>query len=214
MYSAATIILSALLALSPVYSAPLPAQVVPNLPAQADLTDAFAQVAKGIDTITGRDPTYGNENDYGMFLNTYVPIATTLNNVIGADNVLAIDVLADRACVAGPNQGSVCNELLSYAYAWYAFQQKSKTYEEAAAILGPNNMAIFADDLRVLCLGYDSDGAGQVEKESCQLIAQDVDVLANAIIGDSALSEDDTNSNTFETYGISKLLPAPSQILP
>lgn len=108
-------------------------QAVPDLPAQADLADASRQILSNVGAASGR---YQNFNNYGTFLQTLVPVAKTLDSTIGADNVLAIDILADRLCIAGQGQGSLCNELIAYAYAWYRVQQYGKTYRELATILG------------------------------------------------------------------------------
>lgn len=44
-------------------------------------------------------------------------------------------------------------------------------------------MAQLSSDLHVLCLGDES--TGQFNKEICQFVLEDVDVLANSIIGTS-----------------------------
>lgn len=44
-------------------------------------------------------------------------------------------------------------------------------------------MKILSDDLRVLCLGPDSDGLNSTPGELCQRVAEDIDVLANSLIG-------------------------------
>jgi hypothetical protein len=89
--------------------------------------------------VTKYSGTYAsNKNHYGELVNAYVPLSATLDQAIGQENVIAIDVLADRACIAAPDQGSLCNELLAYAYAWYAIQMKGKTGQDLATILGVN----------------------------------------------------------------------------
>jgi hypothetical protein len=112
-------------------------QVVPDLPAQADLVTAETAVKAYADKYSGRR---GASNDYGDFINSLVPISNVLESTIGEDNVIAIDVLADRLCIAGQFQGSLCNELISYAYSWIVFQEKGKTYQQMAEILGVSNL--------------------------------------------------------------------------
>jgi hypothetical protein len=176
-------------------------QVVPNLPQQADLTTAQTYVNAAVTEYSG---TYDSDLDhYGDLINQLVPVANTLNSAIGVDNVIALDVLADRLCIAAPDQGSLCNELLSYAYAWYAIQQKGKTWQQLAVILGvsrpfrhtilasrianlnplqASNMKILANDLRVGCLSADSQKFSNAQYEICQLVAFDADNLANSVI--------------------------------
>lgn len=40
------------------------------------------------------------------------------------------------------------------------------------------------DDLHVLCIGEETNG-GQFNKELCQILLQDTDILANSLIGES-----------------------------
>jgi hypothetical protein len=109
-------------------------QIVPDLPMQADLAMAQTYVNTAVTKYSG---TYNSNKDiYGEMINSYIPLSDTADAVIGADNVLAIDVLADRACIAAADQGSLCNELLAYAYAFYAIQLQGKTGRELATILG------------------------------------------------------------------------------
>lgn len=56
--------------------------------------------------------------------------------VITPEAVNQIDILADRLCIAGAGQGSLCNELLAYAYAWGVAQQNGWTYGFVAESLG------------------------------------------------------------------------------
>jgi hypothetical protein len=124
-----------LLALPFALAAPLQSrqQVVPDLPAQADLATAAAVVHHYAYYGTGRHAQY---NDIGIFVNSLVPLSSTLDSIIGGDQVTAIDVLADRLCIAGQNQGSLCNELLAYAYSWIVIQEKGRTGRQLAQILG------------------------------------------------------------------------------
>jgi hypothetical protein len=108
-------------------------QLIPDLPAQADLAMAGAKVHTIAYFASGRHAQF---NNYGIWLNSLVPISSTVDSVIGKDQVTAIDVLADRLCIAGQNQGSLCDELLSYAYSWVVIQEKGKTGRELAQILG------------------------------------------------------------------------------
>lgn len=87
-------------------------------------------------------------------------------------------------------------------------------------------MRTINDDLNVLCFGDESVHDFYVEL--CQVALEDVDVLANSIIGDSVslpstanhaitdiskeLSEDNNNSNSLEYFGLANLLPAPQNI--
>jgi len=207
--------LTALSLVIPTLSTPIPqlGQLIPDLPAQADLSTAQVYVASAITTFSG---TYNdNRNHYGELINSYIPVANTLDSVIGRDNVIALDVLADRACIAAADQGSLCNELLSYAYAWYIMQTKGKTGKEMATILGPNNMRILANDLRVLCLSENSQKHGNEQYELCQLVAFDADNIANSIIdvSDNNNAENAGNSNSLEYFGLANLLPTPTTIV-
>lgn len=124
-----------LLALPFVFAAPFVPrqQIIPDLPAQADLALAAARVHHIAYYASGRHAQF---NNYGNFINSLVPISDTVDSIIGADQVTAIDVLADRLCIAGQNQGSLCNELLAYAYAWTVIQEKGMTGKQLAQILG------------------------------------------------------------------------------
>lgn len=127
-------IFTALTTLSLAIAAPLsPKALLPNLPAQADLRTASRQILDEAATFTGRNNQY---NNYGNYLQTVVPVANTLDQTITHDKVTEIDILADRLCIAGKGQGSLCNEIIGYAYAWYVAQQKGKTYQELATIVG------------------------------------------------------------------------------
>lgn len=108
-------------------------QLIPDLPAQADLAYAEDMVRLWSDKITGVNGRY---NYYGDFINTIVPIANTLDQTIGKENVQALDVLADRLCIAGYQQGSTCNELFAYAYSWIVMQEKGMTWRQLAQTLG------------------------------------------------------------------------------
>lgn len=108
-------------------------QAVPNLPPQADLSTAEGKVKAVADEATGRR---GAGNDIGDYVNSLVPIGATLDSLIGKKNVVAIDVLADRLCIAGHAQGSLCSEIIAYAYAWTIMQENGQTYKQMAAILG------------------------------------------------------------------------------
>jgi len=127
--------LISLLALPFALAAPLSSrqQLIPDLPAQADLAMAGAKVHTIAFFASGRHAQF---NNYGNWINSLVPLSATVDSIIGADQVTAIDVLADRLCIAGQNQGSLCNELLSYAYSWVVIQEKGKTGRELAQILG------------------------------------------------------------------------------
>jgi len=119
-----------------VISAPITSrqQLLPDLPAQADLVFAESQVKEFAYHASGR--YNNNENSYGKLINSIVPISDDLDSLIGADNVLALDILADRLCIAGRIQGSLCNEILAYTYSWIAIQSKGKTWAELTQILG------------------------------------------------------------------------------
>lgn len=108
-------------------------QLVPDLPAQADLVYAESKVRSIAFIASGR---HANFNEYGDFINSLVPVANTLDSIIGKDQVTALDVLADRLCIAGQNQGSLCNEIFAYAYSWIVMQEKGKTWKQMAQILG------------------------------------------------------------------------------
>ena len=97
--------LLALTAALSVSSAPVnhvPRQTVP----QANLGDATKQIENAYASAIGResnDPTNADQNQdvIGNMVQNWVPIASDLNEDIGYNNVIAIDVLADRACIAG-----------------------------------------------------------------------------------------------------------------
>jgi hypothetical protein len=113
-------------------------QIVPTLPALG-IPALRKQVLDGVALVSGSEgPDQGGsrKNTYGDALNKYTDFADTVKSVVGADNVHALDVLADQLCIAGANQGSVCNEIFAYAYAWYVAQQKGYTYEFVAKALG------------------------------------------------------------------------------
>lgn len=122
-----------------VLSAPLTArqQLVPDLPAQADLVIAETKVRQIAYDATFR---HANDNDLGYYIRHRVPIDETLDSVIGADQVLAIDILADRLCIAGKNQGSLCAELIAYAYSFIVIQEKGKTWAELTKIIGVSSL--------------------------------------------------------------------------
>jgi hypothetical protein len=82
---------------------------------------------------------------YGDLVNDYIPFADTLKSAITAEKVNEIDILADRLCIAGANQGSLCNELIAYAHAIYVAQQKGWTYQFVSESLGVSSR------LAVLC---------------------------------------------------------------
>jgi hypothetical protein len=65
------------------------------------------------------------------------------------------------------------------------------------------------NDLNVLCVGNEQYNTGI---NLCQMVAEDVDVLANSLIGEGDLSEDNNNSNSLEYFGLSNLLPAPQAL--
>jgi hypothetical protein len=108
-------------------------QLVPDLPPQVDLVYAETMVRSAANKATGANGRY---NYYGDWLNKVVPVANIVASVIGAEQVTAIDVLADRLCIAGYDQGSTCDELFAYAYTWIKMQESGKTYGEMAEILG------------------------------------------------------------------------------
>lgn len=122
-------------ALSLALAAPLVSrqQLVPDLPAQADLVYAETKVRSIAYTATGANGRY---NEYGNFINTLVPVANILASTIGKEQVTALDVLADRLCIAGYDQGSTCDELFAYAYSWVVMQEKGKTWQQMTQILG------------------------------------------------------------------------------
>lgn len=130
---------SSLIALAPLLSlvtaAPLAErqQLIPDLPAQVNLAYAESMVRIWSDKLTGVNGRY---NYNGDFINSIVPVANTLDQAIGKENVVALDVLADRFCIAGYQQGSLCNELFAYAYSWIVMQEHGKTWRELAQILG------------------------------------------------------------------------------
>lgn len=117
------------------YAAPLVSrqQLVPDLPAQVDLVYAETIVRSTAASASGVNGRY---NEYGNYINTLVPIASTLEATIGKDKVTALDVLADRVCIAGYQQGSLCNEIFAYAYSWIVMQEKGKTWKQMTQILG------------------------------------------------------------------------------
>jgi hypothetical protein len=108
-------------------------QSIPDLPTQVDLAYAESMVRVWSDQLTGVNGRYSHLGD---FINKIVPVSKTLDSTIGRDNVVALDVLADRFCIAGYQQGSLCNELFAYAYSWIVMQEKGKTWREMAQILG------------------------------------------------------------------------------
>lgn len=107
--------------------------LVPDLPPQVDLRTASRQVLNVAADWSGRNNQY---NNYGNFLQTVIPVVNTLDQTVGHDKITEIDILADRLCIAGKGQGSLCSEVIAYAYAWYVAQQQGKTYRELATILG------------------------------------------------------------------------------
>lgn len=122
-------------------------QVVPDLPPQVDLVYAETMVRSAAYTATGANGRY---NNYGNWLNKVVPVANIVSSVIGAEQVTAIDVLADRLCIAGYDQGSTCDELFAYAYAWIKMQEGGKTYGEMAKILGVSCTTIYLGALLMI----------------------------------------------------------------
>jgi hypothetical protein len=101
-------------------------------------------------------------------------------------------------------------------------------------------MKILSDDLRVLCLSENSAVHGNEKYELCQLVAFDADNLANSLIGvnvsirdtldprpfqlglkltryalqNGENDENKGNSNSLQYFGLAKLLPAPTTIVP
>jgi hypothetical protein len=116
--------------------------LLPDLPQQADLSSASATLVDFLGKASCRDQQQGQYNDCGRAFQNIVPIANTLDSTIGEPQVLAIDILADRLCIAGRNQGSLCSELIGYAYSWYVLQQNGKTYKELAQILGVSLLSL------------------------------------------------------------------------
>ena len=102
----------------------------------ADLTDLRNQVANTLDAAIQRGGAYDGSSGIATTLNDYIPVSASLDSTIGVNNLVALDVLADKACIAGRNEGSVCNEVLAYAYAWYVAQQDGFTYRQVAHALG------------------------------------------------------------------------------
>ena len=152
--------LFALTAVLSVSSAPVNHVARQTVP-QANLVDATKQIENIYAAAIGResnDPTNPDQNQdvIGNMVQQWIPIASDLNGLIGYNNVIAIDVLADRACIAGAGelytsgrmsrpqltihrllgQGSVCDEVLAYAYALYVAQQNSYTYKTFAKLVG------------------------------------------------------------------------------
>jgi len=81
------------------------------------------------------------------------------------------------------------------------------------------------DDIHVLCVG--DEQPNDVNQETCQVLLEDVDVLANSMIGTAAslcsvtfvtrltkqdISEDTGNTNSLEYFGLADLLPKPQTI--
>lgn len=133
-----------------VIASPIPSprglgQLIPTLPALG-IPAIRTQILGVISDLSGsQSPEEGGSraNTYGDALNKYTDFDQHLHEAIGDDNVNAIDVLADRLCIAGANQGSLCNELFAYAYAWYVAQQNGWTYQFVAESLGVSSLLLF-----------------------------------------------------------------------
>jgi len=203
-FTALAVAVSPLLSLS----APLSSrqQIIPTLP-PLDIPTIRTRIQDSINEAFGVDPAT-REGRYGDFVNTLLPFGETVKAIIGADQVTAIDILADRACIAGFNQGSLCNELLSYAQAWYVAQQNGWTYGFVAQSLGENNMEQIDQALRTACLQPADDVTAQKEGV-CQKLSFALDQNANALIQENTGTEDIGNSNSLEYFGLQNILPAP-----
>lgn len=108
-------------------------QLIPTLPSlgiPAIRDQIHARITQTFGVSGPRDAYYGD------LVNEYIPFADTLKEAITAEKVNEIDILADRLCIAGSGQGSLCNELLAYAHAWYVAQQNGWTYEFVSRSLG------------------------------------------------------------------------------
>jgi hypothetical protein len=109
-------------------------QIIPTLPALG-IPEIRDMIHQRIDEVFGVQYR-GRKAVIGDYINSKLPFADTVKQVIGADHTTQIDILADRLCIAGANQGSTCNELLAYAHAWYVAQQNGWTFEFVAQSLG------------------------------------------------------------------------------
>lgn len=188
-------------------------QIIPTLP-PLGIPEIRTQILGVISDLSGSEsPEEGGSraNTYGDALNKYTDFADRLKSVVGADNTAALDVLADRLCIAGAGQGSLCSELFAYAYAWYVAQQKGYTYEFVATALGPNNMKQIGQAINTLCL-QPGDNEQAITQGVCQRIGFQTDQLANSIIQENTNEEDVGNSNSLAYFGLQNILPKPAPL--
>lgn len=135
---------SALLLIPSIFAAPILTerlQLIPTLP-NLGIVAIRTSVHNRFSQLFGTDEQ-SRAGFYGDTVNKYVPFADTLKAAITPENVNAIDVLADRLCIAGDGQGSLCNLLIAYAYAWGVAQQNGWTYQFVAESLGVSFIFIF-----------------------------------------------------------------------
>lgn len=109
---------------------------IPPILTQIDVPGMNNEIQAAVNAITERGGAFDGTSLLALGVQQYVPTASILEQTVGVPNLEALDILADRLCIAGRQEGSICNELLAYAYAWYVAQQQGYTYGQVAALMG------------------------------------------------------------------------------